>query len=83
MKNSGSVIEIDLTRKEWFYLTTHIIHFIYRYKILGIITITQTKPKRHIYAPSHKQDYTYYDLCYISCGTMAGMSIPASAPQLV
>ena len=25
-----------------------------------------------LYAPSHSHDGTYHDLCYISCGTLAG-----------
>ena len=25
-----------------------------------------------LYAPSHRQDYTYHGLCYINCGALAG-----------
>ena len=32
------------------------------------------------YAPSHRQDGTYYGLCYISCGTLAGTRNSSMGP---
>ena len=32
----------------------------------------QLAARDFLYAPSHRQDSTYYGLCYTSCGTLAG-----------
>ena len=78
-------------RKEMFYLTTHLTHFIYGYMasdiwLMTILIVRKETRCRHIgysyrltarvilYAPSHRQDNTYHDLCYTSCGALAGQS---------
>ena len=33
------------------------------------------------YAPSHRQDSTYYSLCFTSCGALAGMRNSSMGPQ--
>ena len=72
-------------RKEMFYLTMHSTHFIYGYMVkdhsdsergetcwchMGYsFRLTARVP---LYAPSHRQDSTYHDLCYTSCGELTG-----------
>ena len=67
-----------------FYLTTHSTHFIYGHMALDIWLVREETRCRHIgysfrltarvllYAPSHRQDSTYYGLCYTSRGALAG-----------
>ena len=67
-------------REEMFYLTMHSTHFIYGYMVKDHSDIGKETCCRHIgysfrlaarvllYAPSHRQDSTYHDLCYTSCG---------------
>ena len=72
-------------RKEMFYLTTHLTHFIYGYMASDIWLVRKETRCRHIgysfrltarvllYAPSHRQESTYHGLCYTSRGALAGM----------
>ena len=76
-------------RKEMFYLTTHLAHFIYGYMASDIwlrtILLVRKETRCHhigysfrlaarvlLYAPSHRQDSTYYGLCYTSRGALIG-----------
>ena len=34
-----------------------------------------------LYAPSQRQDSTYHELCYTSCGALAGMRNSSEDPQ--
>ena len=67
------------------YRMTHSTHFIYGYMALRTILIVRKETRcRNIgysyrltarvllYAPSHRQDNTYYGLCYTSRGALAG-----------
>ena len=70
-------------RKDMFYLTTHLTHFIYGYMasdiwLRTILIVRKETRCRHIgysfrltarillYAPSQRQDSTYYSLCFTS-----------------
>ena len=82
------LLKSPIGEREIFYLTTHSTHFIYGYMELYIwlrtILIVRKETRfRHIdsfrltarvllYAPSHRQDNTYHDLCYTSRGALAG-----------
>ena len=81
-----------------FYLTTHLIHFIYGYMASFIRTTQMAREVtrcRHIgysfrlaarvllYAPSHRQDITYQGLCYTSRGALAGTHITGSVSRFV
>ena len=62
-------------RKEMFYLTTLSTHFYLR--LYGVRHMVKDYSFRLaarvlLYAPSHRQDSTYHDLCYTSCGALAG-----------
>ena len=75
----------DKREREMFYLTTHSTHC-YGYMVSDIwlrtILIVRKETRcRHsyqltarvlLYAPSHRQDNTYYGLCYTSRGALAG-----------
>ena len=74
-----------LWTKEMFYLMMHSTHFIYGYMASDILWRTTQIVReetccRHmeysfwvlLYAPSHRQDSTYHDLCYTSRGALAG-----------
>ena len=53
----------------------HSTHLIYGYMASDIIMANDhsEREREETYAPSHRQDCTYHDLCYTSCGALAGM----------
>ena len=71
-------------RKEMFYLTMHPTRFIYGPWLRTILIVRKETRCRHIsysfrlatrvllYAPSHREDSTYHNLCYTSRGALAG-----------
>ena len=82
--------------REMFYLTTHSTHFIYGYMasdiwLRTILIVRKETRCRHIgysyrltarvlYAPSHRQDNTYHDLCYTSRGALVGTRNSSMGP---
>ena len=76
-----------------FYLTTHSTHFIYGYMVSNIHIEREETCCGHymgysfrlaardlLYAPSHSQDSTYHNLCYTSCGALAGTRNSSMGP---
>ena len=70
-----------------FYLTTHSTHFIYGYMASDIWLRTiligyyyRLTARVLLYAPSHRQDNTYHDLCYTSRGALAGTRNSSMGP---
>ena len=65
--------------RKCFYLMTHSTHFIYGYMVSDIWLRTilavrkeNTQQGFFLYAPSHRQDNTYYGLWYTSRGALGG-----------
>ena len=80
-------------RKEMFYLTTLSTHFIYGYMASAIWLRTILIVRKEtcfysfrvtarvlLYAPSHRQDSTYHNLCYTSRGALAGTRNSSMGP---
>ena len=79
-------------RKEMFYLMTHSTHFIYNIKhqtycskrgnLLPLLhrLLFSISSKIPLYAPSHRQDSTYNDLCCTSSGALYGMRTCSMGP---
>ena len=79
---------IQQREREMFYLTTHSTHFIYGYMASDMVKdhsdsekgnllpphrlLLSINSKVFLYAPSHRQDNTYHNLCYTSRGALAG-----------
>ena len=67
-----------------FYLTTHSTHFIYSYMVSDMVNDHSDSERGNpllflisskgsfLYAPSHRQDSIYHDLCYTCHGALAG-----------
>ena len=74
------------------YLTTHSTHFILRLYGVGHMVVREETRCRQmgysfrltarvlLYAPSHRQDSTYYGICYTSRGALAGTRNSSMGP---
>ena len=68
-------------RKDMFHVTTHSTHFIYGYMASDICLRTiLISAMALLYAPSHRQDSTNYELCYTNRGALAGTRNSSMAP---
>ena len=87
---------LKIQKREMFYLTMHLTHFIYGYMadiwLRTILIVRKETCRRHmgysyrltarvlLYAASHRQDNTYHGFCYTSRGALAGTRNSSMGP---